>query len=51
MSNIPKLDNRDFKDLMNEVKHLSKNYTPEWNFDENSSDLGVVFSKVFCHMF
>lgn len=50
MSNIPKLDNRDFKDLMNEVKHLSKNYTPEWNFDENSSDLGVVFSKVFCHM-
>lgn len=50
MSNIPKLDNRDFNDLMKEVKHLSKNYTPEWNFDETSSDFGVVFAKVFCHM-
>lgn len=50
MSNIPKFDNREFDDLMNEVKHLSKSYTPEWNFDETSSDFGVVFAKVFCHM-
>ncbi len=50
MSNIPKLDGRDFNDLMNEVKHLSKSYTPEWNFDEKSSDFGVVFAKVFCRM-
>ncbi len=50
MSNIPKLDGRDFDELLNEVKYLARQYTPEWNFDENSSDFGVVFAKVFCSM-
>lgn len=50
MSNIPKLDGRDFGDLLNEVKYLARQYTPEWNFDENSSDMGIIFSKVYCHM-
>lgn len=50
MSNIPKLDSRDYKDLLGNVKKLAHEYTPEWNFDENSSDLGVTFSKVFCKM-
>ncbi len=50
MSNIPKLDDRDFKKLLYEVKTLAKQYTPEWNFDENSSDFGVVFAKIFCQM-
>ncbi len=50
MSEIPKLDERDFSDLMNEVKRLAKQYIPEWNFDENSEDLGIVFAKVFCNM-
>ena len=50
MSNIPKLDNRDFNKLLQEVKMLAKQYVPEWNFDENSSDFGVVFSKIFCSM-
>lgn len=50
MSNIPKLDERDYKDLLKNVKALAKEYTPEWNFDENSSDLGVTFAKVFCNM-
>lgn len=50
MSNIPKLDGRDYKDLLKNVKFLAKEYTPEWNFDENSSDFGVTFSKVFCKM-
>ena len=50
MSELPKLDNRNFEDLLKEVKFLAKQYTPEWNFDENSSDVGVAFSKVFCNM-
>ncbi len=50
MSSIPKLDGRDFDKLLNEVKSLAKEYTPEWNFDENSSDFGVIFAKVFCRM-
>ena len=50
MSNIPKLDGRDYKDLLRDVKKLASEYTPEWNFDENSSDFGVTFSKVFCKM-
>lgn len=50
MSELPKLDNRNFEDLLREVKFLAKQYTPEWNFDENSSDVGVTFSKVFCNM-
>lgn len=50
MSNIPKLDGRDYKDLLKDVKKLANEYTPEWNFDENSLDLGVTFSKVFCKM-
>ena len=50
MSNVPKLDNRDADKLLQEVKTLARQYTPEWNFDENSSDFGVVFSKIFCAM-
>ncbi len=50
MSGVPKLDKRDFKSLMKEVKNLAKQYTPEWNFEENSSDVGVIFAKIFCNM-
>lgn len=50
MSNIPKLDGRDYNDLLKNVEELASEYTPEWNFDENSSDMGVTFSKVFCKM-
>lgn len=48
MSNIPKLDKRDYKELLENVKKLAHEYTPEWNFDEKSDDFGVTFSKVFC---
>ena len=50
MSNIPKLDNRDSEKLLNEVKKLAKQYTPEWNFDKTSSDFGVTFARVFSSM-
>ena len=50
MGKIPNLDNRDYSKLLEEVKELARQYTPEWNFDEKSSDFGVVFSKIFCKM-
>lgn len=50
MSELPKLDKRNSEDLLKEVSALAKQYTPEWNFDENSSDFGVVFAKTFCKM-
>ena len=50
MSELPKLDKRNSEDLLKEVGVLAKQYTPEWNFDENSSDFGVVFAKTFCKM-
>ena len=50
MSNIPKLDNRDYESLLKEVQDLAKQYTPEWNFDKTSSDFGVTFARVFSSM-
>lgn len=50
MYNIPKLDKRDSKALLQEVKKFAAQYTPEWNFDEGSSDFGVVLAKIFCHL-
>lgn len=50
MDNIPKLDKRDSKALLQEVKKFAAQYTPEWNFDEASSDFGVVLAKIFCHL-
>ena len=50
MSELPKLDNRNFDDLLNKVKFLAGQYTPEWNCDLSSNDFGVVFAKVFCSM-
>ncbi len=51
MNGVPKLDKRDAKQLLQEVKKLADQYTPEWNFDDRSSDFGVVLAKIFCHLF
>ena len=47
MSELPKLDKRNSADLLKEVSALARQYTPEWNFDENSSEFGVVLAKTF----
>lgn len=51
LSGIPKLDRRDAKLLLEEVEKLASQYTPEWNFDDRSSDFGVVLAKIFCYLF
>lgn len=50
MGDIPKLDKRDAKALLKEIKKFANQYTPEWNFDERSSDFGVILAKIFCHI-
>lgn len=50
MSNVPKFDSRGSEDIMSEIKNLASQYTPEWNFDENSDDFGVTLSSVYSKM-
>ncbi|MBR2735597.1 MAG: hypothetical protein IKE05_05345, partial [Clostridia bacterium] len=50
MSNIPKFDKRNADEIMRQIKEYAAKYTPEWNFDEQSDDFGVVFSKVYSKM-
>lgn len=49
--NIPKIDGRDERDILKEVKELARQYVPEWDYNEKDPDMGVVFSKIFASMF
>ena len=44
----PKIDKRDFEDLLKEMKSLVPFYTPEWKPSEN--DVGFALVKIFSHM-
>lgn len=48
---IPNLDNRDSEKILDQIKSLAKQYVPEWRYDEEDPDFGVVFSKIFADMF
>lgn len=43
----PLLDKRDYEDIIEEMKRLVPNYTPEWNFDTNNPDVGSTLFMVF----
>jgi predicted phage baseplate assembly protein len=45
----PKLDDRQFQDIVNETKGLIPHYAPEWT-DHNLSDPGVTFIELFAYM-
>lgn len=45
----PKIDERDFSDLLNELKASVPHYTPEWTCSDEK-DPGVALSKIFIHM-
>ena len=45
----PKLDDRNFQDLVNETKRLIPRYCPEWT-DHNVSDPGVTLIELFAYM-
>ena len=44
----PKIDKRDFEDLLREIKSLVPFYTPEWKPSEK--DVGFALVKIFSHM-
>ncbi|BED93079.1 MAG: baseplate J/gp47 family protein [Candidatus Paraimprobicoccus trichonymphae] len=50
MRNLPKFDDRNYDILFDDLKELAKSYTPEWNFEDDNSDFGIVFSKIYCKM-
>lgn len=47
----PKLDRRNTKDILNEIKRKSEFYTPEWRFDIESPDGGSTLARLFAEMF
>lgn len=42
---LPKLDNRDKENLIEEFKDLAKHYTPEWLFSMQNPDAGAALTK------
>ncbi len=44
---IPKIDNRGYEDILNEIALLAKEYTPEWKFSPDEPDAGTALACVF----
>ena len=42
----PKLDGRDRRDIMDQLKALARSYVPEWRWDEEHPDAGMVLAHV-----
>ena len=49
--NIPKIDDRSRKDILDAIAKLASSYTPEWRFTENNPDIGSVLALIFADMF
>lgn len=49
--NFPTFDNRTEKDIFDQIRWLAKAYTPDWNFDDQDPDVGVVAAHLFASMF
>jgi hypothetical protein len=48
--NIPELDKRTKKDIVNQIRKASLTYTPEWRFDEENPDVGTALSLIYANM-
>jgi len=48
---FPIIDTREKEDILKDIKTFAKKYTPEWNYDEEDPDFGVIFSKIFADLF
>ncbi|MBO6137695.1 MAG: hypothetical protein J6O71_03695 [Lachnospiraceae bacterium] len=42
-----KIDSRDTRDIENKIEELARRYTPEWNFERESDDIGSAIAKLF----
>lgn len=50
MNKLPKFYDKNIDSLINDFFNLSSEYTPEWDVNISSNDLGVSFAKIFCSM-
>ena len=46
----PRLDNRDRNDILEQLRTLASGYVPEWRWDDNRPDAGVVLVHLFAEM-
>ncbi len=46
----PRLDNRDRNDILEQLRTLASGYVPEWRWDDNRPDAGVVLAHLFAEM-
>lgn len=44
---IPKIDDRYYEDIIEEIARLAKEYTPEWKFSPDDPDAGTALACVF----
>ena len=44
-----KMDPRNVEEIRNQIEHLAKGYTPEWNFDTSDPDIGSVLALLFAN--
>ena len=45
----PRIDNRNYKDILEELRKYSSFYVPEWD-SNNENDIGVALLKIFSHI-
>lgn len=44
---MPKLDDRDRKDILEQIWRLAAGYTPEWRWDSRQPDAGAVLAHIY----
>lgn len=46
----PKLDSRDRRDILEELRALAAGYVPEWRWDDRQPDAGVVLAHIYAEL-
>lgn len=46
----PKLDSRDRRDILEELRTLAASYVPEWRWDDRQPDAGVVLAHIYAEL-
>lgn len=46
----PKLDSRDRRDILEELRALAASYVPEWRWDDGNPDAGAVLAHIYAEL-
>ncbi|RCX11371.1 putative phage baseplate assembly protein [Anaerobacterium chartisolvens] len=49
--NVPDIDRRTKRDIIEKISELARSYLPEWRFTEENPDIGSVIAMIFADMF